>query len=72
MNETKLSNFPEIDIFIIISCPLNSIYDVKTFYKILVTPFEVELAFTEKEWNSYLIYDSKIICSEKLNLDDSS
>ena len=48
LSEPKINNFPEIDVFILISCPLNSIYDLKTFYKPLITPFELELALTEK------------------------
>ncbi|XP_043274623.1 2-(3-amino-3-carboxypropyl)histidine synthase subunit 2 [Venturia canescens] len=45
LNPAKLANFPEVDAFVVIACPENEIFDSKEFYKPLLTPFEVELAF---------------------------
>ncbi|XP_026675426.1 2-(3-amino-3-carboxypropyl)histidine synthase subunit 2 [Ceratina calcarata] len=45
INPTKLANFPEIDAFIVITCPENEIFDSKDYLKPLLLPYEVELAF---------------------------
>ena len=34
INEEKLKNFPEIDTYIVISCPKSSLYDYKEFHKV--------------------------------------
>ncbi|XP_026461542.1 2-(3-amino-3-carboxypropyl)histidine synthase subunit 2 [Ctenocephalides felis] len=43
-NSAKLANFPEIDIFVLISCPENTIYNDRDFYKPIITVFELDLA----------------------------
>ena len=51
LNPAKLANFPEIDVFVIIACPENSLIDSKEFYRPVVTPFEIELACVRgAEW----------------------
>lgn len=45
INPAKLANFPEIDIFVCLTCPENTVYLSKDFYKPLVTVYEVEVAF---------------------------
>ncbi|CAK9797306.1 2-(3-amino-3-carboxypropyl)histidine synthase subunit 2 [Anthophora quadrimaculata] len=45
INPTKLGNFPEIDVFVVITCPENEIFDSREFLKPILMPFEVELAF---------------------------
>lgn len=45
INPTKLANFPEIDAFIVITCPENEVFDSREFLKPILMPFEVELAF---------------------------
>ncbi|XP_066590947.1 2-(3-amino-3-carboxypropyl)histidine synthase subunit 2 [Prorops nasuta] len=45
INPVKLANFPEIDVFVVITCPENEVFDSKEFLKPLVIPYEVELAF---------------------------
>lgn len=47
MNEAKLANFGEIEMFIFIGCSKNSIIDSKTFMKDIITPYEVSLALTK-------------------------
>lgn len=44
INSAKLANFLEIDCFVFIGCPENSIYDSREFFKPLITVFEAELA----------------------------
>lgn len=44
INPAKLANFMEIDCFVFIGCPENSIYESRDFYKPLLSVFEAELA----------------------------
>lgn len=44
INPAKLANFMEIDCFVFIGCPENSIYTSRDFYKPLLSVFEAELA----------------------------
>ena len=39
--------------------PMNSLFDIKTFYKIIITPYELQLAFSD--WNNYILYDTNMI-----------
>ncbi|KYO34850.1 diphthamide biosynthesis protein 2 [Alligator mississippiensis] len=41
---TKLANFPELDVFVLVACAQNSLLDSHGFYRPVVTPFELELA----------------------------
>lgn len=51
-NVPKLANFPEIDVFVMIACPMNSVVNSKDFMQPVVTPFELDLAFNaNREWN---------------------
>ncbi|GAB1863781.1 2-(3-amino-3-carboxypropyl)histidine synthase subunit 2 [Camponotus japonicus] len=45
INPAKLANFPEIDAFVVITCPENEVFDSRDFLKPMLTPYEVELAF---------------------------
>ncbi|PWY99878.1 hypothetical protein BCV70DRAFT_227108 [Testicularia cyperi] len=44
LNPAKLANFQEIDVFVLIACPENTLVDSKEFLRPIVTPFEMELA----------------------------
>ncbi|KAL4713871.1 hypothetical protein ACJJTC_015525 [Scirpophaga incertulas] len=43
-NVSKLANFPEIDIYVMIACPENDLYDNRDFYKPIVYPYELDVA----------------------------
>ncbi|XP_041975133.1 2-(3-amino-3-carboxypropyl)histidine synthase subunit 2 [Aricia agestis] len=43
-NVAKLANFPEIDIYVMVACPENELYNNRDFYKPIVYPYELELA----------------------------
>ncbi|XP_062619989.1 2-(3-amino-3-carboxypropyl)histidine synthase subunit 2-like [Saccostrea cucullata] len=52
LNVPKLANFMEIDVFVLVACPENSLLDSSEFYKPVVTPFEMELACNSNlEWD---------------------
>jgi diphthamide biosynthesis protein 2 len=56
LNPAKLANFQEVDVFVLLACPENSLVDAvdptglrsKEFYKPIVTPFEMMLALDEE------------------------
>lgn len=51
INVPKLANFAEIDVFVIVACPENTMIDCKEFYKPIVTPYELNLALNnDREW----------------------
>ncbi|XP_029955775.1 2-(3-amino-3-carboxypropyl)histidine synthase subunit 2 [Salarias fasciatus] len=58
LNVPKLANFLEIDIFVLIACPENSLLDSSDFYKPVVTPFEMEVACnSQREWSEEYVTD---------------
>lgn len=44
LNPAKLANFQEIDAFVLVACPENSLLDTREFQKPIVTPWEMMLA----------------------------
>lgn len=51
INDPKLANFSEIDIFVSVACPFTSIVDSSNFIKDVITPFEADIALSiGKEW----------------------
>ncbi|KAG2461276.1 2-(3-amino-3-carboxypropyl)histidine synthase subunit 2 [Polypterus senegalus] len=51
LNVPKLANFLEIDMYVLVACPENSLLDSSDFYKPVITPFELEIAFNkQREW----------------------
>ncbi|XP_074477247.1 2-(3-amino-3-carboxypropyl)histidine synthase subunit 2 [Sebastes fasciatus] len=58
LNVPKLANFLEIDIFVLVACPENSLLDSREFFKPVVTPFEMEVACNKKrEWSEEYVTD---------------
>lgn len=58
LNVPKLANFLEIDIFVLIACPENSLLDSGDFYKPVVTPFEMEVACNRnRDWSEEYVTD---------------
>lgn len=52
-NVPKLANFPEIEVFVLLTCPENSFLDSKEYYQPIVTPYEFELACNpNKKWDT--------------------
>ncbi|XP_077981448.1 2-(3-amino-3-carboxypropyl)histidine synthase subunit 2-like [Glandiceps talaboti] len=51
VNVAKMANFSEVDVYVLVACPENSLFDSSEFYKPIVTPFELELACNQaREW----------------------
>ncbi|XP_071341864.1 2-(3-amino-3-carboxypropyl)histidine synthase subunit 2 [Trachinotus anak] len=58
LNVPKLANFLEIDIFVLVACPENSLLDSSEFYKPVVTPFEMDVACNKnREWSEEYVTD---------------
>jgi len=58
INVPKLANFQEIDAFVLVACPENSLIDSREFYQPVLTPFELEVALNpNREWQPKIITD---------------
>jgi diphthamide biosynthesis protein 2 len=68
LNIPKLANFSEIDMFVLVACPENSLLDSKEFFRPIVTPFEMEIALVKgKEWtNTYSADFAEVLRSKDL------
>uniref|UniRef100_A0A8D0DYM6 2-(3-amino-3-carboxypropyl)histidine synthase subunit 2 n=1 Tax=Salvator merianae TaxID=96440 RepID=A0A8D0DYM6_SALMN len=57
-NPAKLANFLEIDIFVLVACPQNSLLDSADFYRPVITPYEMEIACNPaRTWTGNYITD---------------
>ncbi|OWR53621.1 diptheria toxin resistance protein [Danaus plexippus plexippus] len=52
-NVAKLANFPEIDIYVMIACPENDLYNNRDFYRPIIYPFELEVALNSNREQYY-------------------
>eukprot|EP01134_Creolimax_fragrantissima_P003261 CFRG3261T1 len=58
VNGPKIANFLEVDAYVLVACPENSMIDSKEFSVPIITPFEMELACTRgREWPGRLRTD---------------
>ncbi|GAA5899126.1 hypothetical protein JCM8208_003010 [Rhodotorula glutinis] len=57
LNPAKLANFIEVECWVLVACPENSMVDSKEFLRPIVTPFELELALTGKAWTGDYLLD---------------
>eukprot|EP00126_Sphaerothecum_destruens_P001478 Sdes_comp14819_c0_seq1m3576 len=67
LNVAKLANFMEIDLFILVSCPENTLIDSSEFYKPVITPFEFFLAcghITRATWDGRCITDYHYVLNQ--------
>ncbi|KAI9451826.1 diphthamide biosynthesis protein [Lactarius psammicola] len=58
LNPAKLANFAEIECFVLVACPENSLVDAKDFFRPIVTPFELQLALQPSPtWTGEYVLD---------------
>ena len=58
INPAKLSNFSEVDVYVLIACPEQALVDSKEYEKPIVTPYEVELALNKnRQWGDPYVID---------------
>ncbi|KAG9123716.1 Diphthamide biosynthesis protein 2 [Ceratobasidium sp. 392] len=66
LNPAKLANFMEIECFVLVACPENSVIDSKEFYRPIITPFELEIALGEdRSWTGEYVLDFDQILRSK-------
>ena len=76
INSAKLANFPEIQTFVLISCPFHAlIFDCSDFFQPILTPFEAELALNPRrnwaEITSGWVSDYNQLLTGEKNVDKS-
>lgn len=49
----KLGNFPEIEVYVIVSCYNHSLFGIKDFHRLVVTPNDLQVAFQDRPFDSY-------------------
>ena len=58
VNVAKLANFMEIDIFVLVACPENTLLDSSEFYQPVITPYEMEIACnSQRDWTGDYVTD---------------
>ncbi|XP_064415501.1 2-(3-amino-3-carboxypropyl)histidine synthase subunit 2 [Latimeria chalumnae] len=58
LNVPKMANFLEVDVYVLVACPENSLLDCSEFYRPVVTPYEMEIACNRaREWTGEYITD---------------
>jgi len=53
INVNKLANFGEIECFVLVACPENSLLDSRDYHVPVITPFELEVALGNREWDGF-------------------
>ena len=62
----KLANFPEVDVFVLVSCPQCSLLDSREFYAPVITPYEAELALDDsRAWPGNYSLDFNFLTLEQ-------
>ncbi|KAI0773195.1 diphthamide biosynthesis protein [Trametes elegans] len=57
-NPSKLGNFLEIECFVLVACPENSLLDSKEFLRPIITPYELEVALQPTQtWTGRYVLD---------------
>ncbi|KAL6303608.1 putative diphthamide synthesis protein-domain-containing protein, partial [Sparassis latifolia] len=73
LNPAKLANFLEIECFVLVACPENSLIDAKEFLRPIVTPFELEVALqTRPNWIGRYVLDFHRLLAEQQSHADAS
>ncbi|KAL1743806.1 putative diphthamide synthesis protein-domain-containing protein [Schizophyllum fasciatum] len=65
LNPAKLANFMEIECFVLVACPENSLIEAKDFLRPIVTPFELQIALqAEPDWTGRYVLDFEQLLAE--------
>ncbi|PWN21812.1 hypothetical protein BCV69DRAFT_281737 [Microstroma glucosiphilum] len=74
LSPAKLANFQEVELFVLLACPENSLVDAvdptglrsKEFYRPIVTPFEMMLALDEsRSWTGEYVLDMERLINQR-------
>ena len=66
LTPSKLANFPDVDSFVLVACPFNTLIDSREFNKPIVTPYELEVALNNRTWGSF-VWDFSALLSEDID-----
>ncbi|KAF4567303.1 Diphthamide biosynthesis protein 2 [Pleurotus pulmonarius] len=73
LNPAKLANFMEIECFVLVACPENSIIDSKEFLRPIVTPYELQISLqAEPTWSGRYVLDFNGLLNEPIQQDESN
>ncbi|PCH34780.1 diphthamide biosynthesis protein [Wolfiporia cocos MD-104 SS10] len=74
LNPAKLANFLEIECFVLVACPENSMIEAKDFLRPIVTPYELEVALqAEQSWSGRYVLDfDKLLAEHRQRPDGTS
>ncbi|KAJ6632488.1 putative diphthamide synthesis protein-domain-containing protein [Mycena sp. CBHHK59/15] len=65
LNPAKLANFMEIECFVLVACPENSVVEDKDFLRPIITPYELELALQAvPTWTGRYVLDFERLLAE--------
>ncbi|KAF8630567.1 hypothetical protein AX17_005379 [Amanita inopinata Kibby_2008] len=65
LNPAKLANFLEIECFVLVACPENSLIEAKDFLRPIITPFELQVALqTKPSWTGKYVLDFEQLLAE--------
>ncbi|KAJ7605240.1 putative diphthamide synthesis protein-domain-containing protein [Mycena polygramma] len=65
LNPSKLANFMEIECFVLVACPENSLVEARDFLRPIITPFELEVALqAEQSWTGRYVLDFERLLAE--------
>ncbi|KAF8887021.1 putative diphthamide synthesis protein-domain-containing protein [Gymnopilus junonius] len=71
LNPAKLANFLEIECFVLVACPENSLIEDKEFLRPIVTPYELEVAMqAEQSWTGRYILDFEKLLADAQHEDE--
>jgi len=71
LNPSKLANFMEIECFVLVACPENTVIDTKEFLRPIITPFELGLVLgDELNWSSHYLLDFDEVLKEQYGRSD--
>ncbi|CAA7263747.1 unnamed protein product [Cyclocybe aegerita] len=74
LNPAKLANFLEIECFVLVACPENSLIEAKEFLRPIITPYELEIALqAEQSWTGRYVLDfGKILANDSSEADKAN
>ncbi|KAF8173315.1 putative diphthamide synthesis protein-domain-containing protein [Pholiota molesta] len=73
LNPAKLANFLEVECFVLVACPENSLVEGKEFLRPIVTPYELEVALqAEQSWTGRYVLDFGRLLSDAKEVADST
>ena len=69
----KLANYPEIGVFVLVSCPQIALIDSRDYYAPIITPFEAMLAFVPgQDWTGKYSISFNDLLDAPLDIDSGS